>query len=64
MAKAKRERRSSIRTLPADAGHDILDRLDQLERQEKASPPDDAPAPAGEDQNEEQDEADGAASAR
>ncbi|MEW6581635.1 MAG: hypothetical protein AB1416_02610 [Actinomycetota bacterium] len=36
MAKAKRERRTSIRTLRADGGLDFLDRLDEMERQEKA----------------------------
>jgi hypothetical protein len=36
MAKAKRARRTSIRTLPADGGLDFLDKLDQMERQERA----------------------------
>jgi hypothetical protein len=36
MAKAKRARRTSIRTIPADGGLDFLDRLDQMDRQERA----------------------------
>ena len=36
MAKAKRERRTSIRTLPADGGLDFLDKLDEIDRQQKA----------------------------
>jgi len=36
MAKAKRARRTSIRTLPADGGLDFLDKLDQMEREQKA----------------------------
>lgn len=36
MAKAKRARRTSIRTLPADGGLDFLDKLDQMEREQRA----------------------------
>lgn len=36
MAKAKRARRTSIRTLPAEGGLDFLDKLDQMDRQEQA----------------------------
>lgn len=36
MAKAKRERRTSIRTMPTEGTTDILDRLDAIEREEHA----------------------------
>lgn len=51
MAKAKRERRSSIRTMSADAS--ALEALESLERAERSAaesppePPEDEPATAG-----------------
>ncbi len=48
MAKAKRERRKSVRTMPTEGTTDILDRLDAIEREEHARnatpPPEEAPA--------------------
>jgi hypothetical protein len=40
MAKAKRERRSSIRTMPTEQGVEALDRLEQLERLDREAPKD------------------------
>jgi hypothetical protein len=48
MAKAKRERRKSVRTMPTEGTTDILDRLDAIEREEHARnavPPPEEPAP-------------------
>jgi hypothetical protein len=39
MAKAKRERRSSFRTMAADQALEALDRIEQMERQEQQSSP-------------------------
>lgn len=36
MAKAKRERRTSIRTLQTEGGLDFLDKLEEIDRQQKA----------------------------
>jgi hypothetical protein len=48
MAKAKRARRTSIRTLPADGGLDFLDKLDQMERLERAEQAADEEEPSAE----------------
>ena len=37
MAKAKRERRNSFRTMAADQALEALDRIEQMERQEQAT---------------------------
>lgn len=37
MAKAKRDRRASIRNMPTGDVFDTLDRLEEMERQERAS---------------------------
>jgi|NGEPerStandDraft_6_1074524.scaffolds.fasta_scaffold371611_2 hypothetical protein len=39
MAKAKRERRNSFRTMAADQALEALDRIEQMERQEQRSVP-------------------------
>jgi hypothetical protein len=39
MAKAKRERRNSFRTMAADQALEALDRIEQMERQEQQPPP-------------------------
>jgi hypothetical protein len=45
MAKAKRERRNSIRTMPAEGALSALEALEQAEREtQSAGPPDGAPA--------------------
>ena len=55
MAKAKRERRKSVRTMQTEGNTDILDRLDAIEREEHARaaapPPEDPPA-EGDDEGE------------
>jgi hypothetical protein len=56
MAKAKRERRTSIRTMPTEGTTDVLDRLDAIERQEHerlaAAAPEDPPAGDGDEEAE------------
>ncbi len=45
MAKAKRERRNSIRTMPAEGALSALEALEQAEREtQSAGPPDAVPA--------------------
>ena len=45
MAKAKRERRNSFRTMAADQALEALDRIEQMERQEQAASPGSEPVP-------------------
>jgi len=45
MAKAKRERRNSFRTMAADQALEALDRIEQMERQDQASSPGNEPVP-------------------
>jgi len=49
MAKAKRERRSSFRTMSADQALEALDRIEQMERQEQATSPSADPVPVAPD---------------
>jgi hypothetical protein len=46
MAKAKRERRNSFRTMAADQALEALDRIEQMEREEQAAAPHAEPVPA------------------
>ena len=45
MAKAKRERRNSFRTMSADQALEALDRIEQMESQEQAPSPGAEPVP-------------------
>ncbi len=45
MAKAKRERRNSFRTMAADQALEALDRIEQMERQEQQASPSGDPVP-------------------
>jgi hypothetical protein len=45
MAKAKRERRNSFRTMAADQALEALDRIEQMERQEQTASPSAEPVP-------------------
>jgi hypothetical protein len=45
MAKAKRERRNSFRTMAADQALEALDRIEQMERQEQQASPSGEPVP-------------------
>jgi hypothetical protein len=45
MAKAKRERRNSFRTMAADQALEALDRITQMERKEQQAPPSAEPVP-------------------
>lgn len=45
MAKAKRERRNSFRTMAADQALEALDRIEKMERQEQQASPSAEPVP-------------------
>jgi hypothetical protein len=56
MAKAKRERRNSFRTMAADQALEALDRIEQMERQEQAPSPGAEPVPVVPDTDAEADD--------
>jgi len=56
MAKAKRERRSSFRTMSADQALEALDRIEQMERQGQAAAPSAEPVPVASDADAEADD--------
>jgi hypothetical protein len=56
MAKAKRERRNSFRTMAADQALEALDRIEQMERQEQAPSPGAEPIPVVPDTDAEADD--------
>lgn len=49
MAKAKRERRNSFRTMAADQALEALDRIEKMERQEQQASPSAEPVPVAPD---------------